>query len=166
MVWRSGAEIPRLRGKDTTIFDRSNRLHYLLFWFFFLFFPPLSFPLFSFFFSFFSFFFSLFSFSAPSKNCRKRQFSGGTDLWSMSVDVGFGIQLRKIQAFFLVKSVKFPCKIVFSAFESRSKRRLRQPSHGWEARRTAEAAGTDDKAKSWKNTLSCQGIQGGRSWGS
>ena len=56
MVWRSGAEIPRLRGKDTTIFDRSNRLHYLLFWFFFLFFPPLSFPLFSFFFYFFSFF--------------------------------------------------------------------------------------------------------------
>ena len=47
-------------------------------------------------------------------------------------DVGFGIQLRKIQAFFLVKSVKFPCKIVFLAFESRSKRRLRQPSHGWE----------------------------------
>jgi len=46
----------------------------------------------------------------------------------MSVNVGFGIQLRKIQAFFLVKSVKFPCKIVFSAFESRSKRRLRQPS--------------------------------------
>ena len=46
----------------------------------------------------------------------------------MSVNVGFGIQLRKIQAFFLVKSVKFPCKIVFSAFESWSKRRLRQPS--------------------------------------
>ena len=46
----------------------------------------------------------------------------------MSVDVGFGIQLRKIQAFFLVKSVKFRCKIVFSAFESWSKRRLRQPS--------------------------------------
>ena len=61
MVWRSGAEIPRLRGKDTTIFDRSNRLHYLLFWFFFLFFPPLSFPLFSFFFLFFSLSFSLFS---------------------------------------------------------------------------------------------------------
>ena len=50
----------------------------------------------------------------------------------MSVNVGFGIQLRKIQAFFLVKSVKFPCKIVSSAFESRSKRRLRQPSNGWE----------------------------------
>ena len=46
----------------------------------------------------------------------------------MSIHVGFGIQLRKIQAFFLVKSVKFRCKIVFSAFESRSKRRLRQPS--------------------------------------
>ena len=46
----------------------------------------------------------------------------------MSVNVGFGIQLRKIQAFFLVKSVKFPCKIVFLAFESWSKRRLRQPS--------------------------------------
>ena len=46
----------------------------------------------------------------------------------MSIDVGFGIQLRKIQAFFLVKSVKFRCKIVFSAFESWSKRRLRQPS--------------------------------------
>ena len=46
----------------------------------------------------------------------------------VGVDVGFGIQLRKIQAFFLVKSVKFRCKIVFSAFESWSKRRLRQPS--------------------------------------
>ena len=56
-------------------------------------------------------------------------------------DVGFGIQLRKIQAFFLVKSVKFPCKIVFSAFESRSKRRLRQPSHGWE--------GSADRRDSW-----------------
>ena len=50
----------------------------------------------------------------------------------MSFDVGFGIQLRKIQAFFLVKSVKFRCKIVFLAFESWSKRRLRQPSNGWE----------------------------------
>ena len=59
----------------------------------------------------------------------------------MSVNVGFGIQLRKIQAFFLVKSVKFRCKIVFSAFESRSKRRLRQPSHGWE--------GSADRRDSW-----------------
>ena len=58
-------------------------------------------------------------------------------------DVGFGIQLRKIQAFFLVKSVKFPCKIVFLAFESRSKRRLRQPSHGWEG--SATAAPTQSK---------------------
>ena len=31
--------------------------------------------------------------------------------WSISVDIGFGIQLRKIQAFFLVKSVKFPALI-------------------------------------------------------
>ena len=60
---------------------------------------------------------------------RKRQFSCGTDLWSISVDIGFGIQLRKIQALFLVKSVKLACKIVFSAFESRSKRR--PPSLPW-----------------------------------
>ena len=63
----------------------------------------------------------------------------------MSIHVGFGIQLRKIQAFFLVKSVKFPCKIVFLAFESRSKRRLRQPSHGWEGSADRRAAGTDTK---------------------
>ena len=82
---------------------------------------------------------------SPSLPFWKRQFSGGTDLWSMSVDVGFGIQLRKIQAFFLVKSVKFPCKIVFLAFESRSKWRLRQPSHGWEGSADRRAAGTDTK---------------------
>ena len=85
----------------------------------------------------------------------------------MSIHVGFGIQLRKIQAFFLVKSVKFRCKIVFSAFESWSKRRLRQPSNGWE-----DSAGRRD---SWhrrqskileKHLATCQGIQGGRSWGS
>ena len=101
---------------------------------------------------------------------RKRQFSCGTDLWSISVDIGFGIQLRKIQAFFLVKSVKFRCKIVFSAFESWSKRRLRQPSNG-----SVVSAGRRD---SWHRRQSkilekhlvmpryIQGIQGGRSWGS
>ena len=85
----------------------------------------------------------------------------------MSIDVGFGIQLRKIQAFFLVKSVKFPCKIVFSAFESRSKRRLRQPSQwlgglGGPPRQLAPTT----KQNLGKTPKSCQGIQGGRSWGS